>query len=125
MRAVALSCLMRPCPNRPNCVSSRAPPGDRAHVAALPLPPGPGGFQAVRAAVERLPRTRIVEATAGSLRAECRSRLAGFVDDLELEASPETGLVHVRSAARTGFWDLGVNRRRLERLRRMIAGLIG
>ena len=47
VRAVAFSCLVRPCPDRPNCVSSRAPPGDRAHVAPLPLPPGPGGFQAV------------------------------------------------------------------------------
>ena len=39
------------------------------------------------------------------------------MDDLSLRLEAETGLVHVRSASRTGYWDLGVNRRRVEALR--------
>jgi len=40
-----------------------------------------------------------------------------FVDDLELELRVEGRQIAVRSASRTGSWDLGVNRRRVERLR--------
>jgi uncharacterized protein (DUF1499 family) len=48
--------------------------------------------------------------------------LFGFVDDLHFLADPEAGLIHLRMAARTGFWDLGVNRRRAERLRQTMLG---
>ncbi len=44
----------------------------------------------------------------------------GFVDDLELELRAEAGLVAVRSAARLGRYDFGVNRRRVEALRRTL-----
>jgi uncharacterized protein (DUF1499 family) len=39
------------------------------------------------------------------------------VDDVEFQLVPEERLMHVRSASRVGYWDLGVNRRRVERLR--------
>jgi uncharacterized protein (DUF1499 family) len=77
----------------------------------------PRAWPALRAAVAALPRTRIVKETAGYLHAECRSALLGFVDDLELELRPAEGKVAVRSASRTGWSDLGVNRRRVEGLR--------
>ena len=64
-----------------------------------------------------MPRTRVVERLDDHLHAECRSRLLGFVDDLELELRPEEGLIAVRSASRLGYSDLGVNRRRVETLR--------
>ena len=40
----------------------------------------------------------------------------GFVDDIEFYAEP-SGLIHVRSAARLGKSDLGVNRKRVEAIR--------
>jgi uncharacterized protein (DUF1499 family) len=58
-----------------------------------------------------------VEEEAGYLHAVCRSRLFGWADDLELRIDTEAGVVHVRSASRVGYSDLGVNRRRVERLR--------
>ena len=51
------------------------------------------------------------------IHALCRSR-GGFIDDVEFRLSPDEGIIHVRSAARSGLHDLGVNRRRLEKLRR-------
>jgi uncharacterized protein (DUF1499 family) len=39
------------------------------------------------------------------------------VDDLEVEIDRSQHVIHVRSASRLGYWDLGVNRRRLERIR--------
>jgi uncharacterized protein (DUF1499 family) len=41
----------------------------------------------------------------------------GFVDDGEFYFPTEQNLIHMRSAARLGESDLGVNRRRLEQIR--------
>ena len=57
-------------------------------------------------------------ATETYLHAVCRTRLLGFRDDLEFRHSPAEGVVHVRSASRVGVYDFGVNRRRVERVRK-------
>jgi uncharacterized protein (DUF1499 family) len=54
----------------------------------------------------------------GYLHATFRSRLFGFVDDLECRRDGD--VIQVRSASRTGWWDLGVNRRRVESIRRAL-----
>jgi len=57
------------------------------------------------------------------VRAEFRSRL-GFVDDVEFRIDEAAGVIHVRSASRTGYWDLGVNRRRVEAIREAFGTLM-
>jgi uncharacterized protein (DUF1499 family) len=106
-----------PCPDRPNCVSSEA--GDEDHrIAPFKLKGEPSSaWDDVKAVVGRLPRCSIVSATKDYLHAECKSRLFRFVDDLELRLDPATGVVAVRSAARVGYWDMGVNRGRVASLR--------
>lgn len=42
----------------------------------------------------------------------------GYVDDVEFRLDAEANLIHVRSAARLGRRDFGVNRARLEAIRR-------
>ena len=66
-------------------------------------------------------RTEVVSETDDYLHAACRTRL-GFVDDLECQLSPAEGVIHVRSASRAFYAvsDSGVNRRRVERLRRQL-----
>ncbi len=66
-------------------------------------------------------RTRVLTATDRYLHARCRTRI-GFVDDLELLLCPGKGVIQVRSASRIGIYDFGVNRRRVERLRRRFEG---
>ena len=75
------------------------------------------GWRAVRTAVEGLPRTKIISSTDDYFHAECSSAVFGFVDDLELHLRLREKLIAVRSAARLGYSDLGVNRRRVESLR--------
>lgn len=109
-----------PCPGSPNCVCSDAV--DARHRVAplcLALPPDNAWTEAV-AAARALPGTRVVKVTGSYLHAEWRSRLFGFVDDLELELRPDRGLIAVRSASRTGHYDFGVNRRRVEKLRAIL-----
>lgn len=111
---------LAPCPGKPNCVSSEADEAARRHVAPLPLDGGSAeeAMARLRRIIEALLRTRIVEDRADYLHAECRSRVFRFVDDLELRADRKSGVVHVRSAARVGRYDFGVNRRRVEEIRR-------
>lgn len=110
-----------PCPARPNCVCSRDDAPARNRVAPLVLEGDPWvAFAAFQDLVAGLPRTRVVVKTRDGLQAVCRTRL-GFADDLEARLDPEAGVAHVRSASRLGWHDLGVNRKRVEALRRRLA----
>lgn len=73
----------------------------------------------LREVVAAMPRTRIVTATDDHLHAVCRTRI-GFRDDLEFRWCPSEGVAHVTSASRVGLFDFGVNRRRVERVRREV-----
>lgn len=109
--------LLRPCPASPNCVSSDT--GDERHgIAAFELAlPAAEAWAAVRETVAALPRTVVVSERGDYLHAECSSRILRLVDDLELHLRADRGVIAVRSASRLGYGDLGVNRRRVERLR--------
>lgn len=50
-------------------------------------------------------------------RVEFRSRLFRFVDDVEFLFDPQARRIHIRSASRVGHSDLGVNRKRVEKIR--------
>jgi uncharacterized protein (DUF1499 family) len=114
---------LAPCKRTPNCVSSQADPKDAQHyIAPIALKGNAAGdaIAAVKKAVESMPRTTVVKVEPGYLYAEFKSRLMGFVDDVEFLQDPAKGVVHVRSASRLGRSDLGVNRDRVERLRALI-----
>lgn len=106
---------LRPCPRTPNCVSTEA--DDAQH--AMPSIPFHGTPEAAlaqaRQALLEEPRTRIVLEAPGYLRAESRSRLIRFVDDVEVVVDGGTRVVRFRSASRVGRRDFGVNRARMER----------
>jgi uncharacterized protein (DUF1499 family) len=118
---------LAPCPTSPNCVTSEGDPQDAEHhVEPLAFPPGVTdpdlAWEAVERAVRGLERTIIVTARPGYLHAECSSALLGFVDDLECLLDRRARAIQVRSASRLGYSDLGVNRKRVEALRRRLAG---
>ena len=105
---------LAPCRRTPNCVSSQADPSDSEHYIA----PLKGSMQEVRKAVESLPRTRVVSSNANYLYAEFRSKLLGYVDDVEFFF--DGAAIQVRSASRLGRRDFGVNRARIQEIRRLI-----
>jgi len=107
---------LAPCPSTPNCVSSDAAESVHA-IAAFQLVALPAdSWRALRTALDSLPRTKIITASEDYLHAECSSAIFGFVDDLELQLRPSQNSIAVRSAARLGRSDFGVNRKRVENL---------
>jgi uncharacterized protein (DUF1499 family) len=77
-------------------------------------------WQAVVETAEKRPRWTVThaDARAGELRAEARTLLWRFVDDVDVKVTLDgEGLtrVDVKSASRVGAYDLGVNARRIAR----------
>ncbi len=106
-----------PCPSSPNCVSSSDPDPDH-RVDPIPFQgTEEDAREAIESVVRSFPRATIVAASGTVVRAEFRSWM-GFVDDVEFRIDASAGLVHVRSASRKGYWDFGVNRRRVEAIRK-------
>jgi uncharacterized protein (DUF1499 family) len=110
---------LAPCPATPNCVSSQAAATDATHyVAPLAFTIDPRlAWEQLRELVATAERASIVAERENYLHAEFRSRLIGFVDDLECVLDAGARVIHVRSASRVGYSDLGVNRARVEALR--------
>jgi uncharacterized protein (DUF1499 family) len=107
------------CPSSPNCVSSQArDPDHRVDPISVEVAPD-AAWEILRQTLAAEPRLRIVEERKDQwyLHAEATSLVFRFVDDVEFHLDPGQRLLHVRSASRVGHWDLGVNRRRVERLR--------
>lgn len=49
------------------------------------------------------------------------SRIFRFIDDVELRLEPEEKIIHIRSGARVGYADFGVNKKRVETIRKLFA----
>jgi len=106
---------LAPCPGSPNCVSSEATNEQRVEPLRYD-----GDAARARArllgVLNGMERARIVQSTDDYVHVEFRSAVFGFVDDVEFYFSPP-GIIQVRSASRTGYYDFGVNRERVETLR--------
>jgi uncharacterized protein (DUF1499 family) len=123
---LALSTGLPDCPQTPNCVSSLASDPAR-RIAPLSY----HGYEldqarlALLTALATLPRTKIVAQDATTIKAIAKSRIFGFVDDLTFVFDDDNQLVHARSVSRVGRWDLGVNGRRMDRLREAFLRALG
>ncbi len=109
---------LAPCPETPNCVSSQA--ADEQHrIDPFPFT-GPVEAAMARLAVivRSFPRTAVVSENGTYLHVAFTSALFRFVDDVEFLADEAAKVIHVRSASRLGKSDLGVNRKRVEEIRR-------
>ncbi|PKN77140.1 MAG: DUF1499 domain-containing protein [Deltaproteobacteria bacterium HGW-Deltaproteobacteria-10] len=109
---------LKTCPKSPNCVSSQSE--DSGHAIA---PIGYSGNRAgavarMKKVLDSMKRTKIVAEKDDYLHAEATSLIFRFVDDVEFYFPADELIIHVRSASRTGYSDLGVNRKRVEEIRK-------
>ena len=103
---------LAPCPGTPNCVNSQS---DSPQSKIKPLPAV--AIAALKKVIEGMEGAKIIEQTDNYLYAEFKTKLMGFVDDVEFYLDKNENVVHVRSASRLGKSDLGVNRQRIELIR--------
>ncbi len=113
---------LSPCPSSPNCVSTQAQDESRAIAPLRYKKTRAEAKEALKAIIRTLPRTKLVEEDDTYLHYEFTSLLLRFVDDVEFLFDDEAKTIHFRSASRTGYGDLGVNRRRMEEIRTLIEG---
>jgi uncharacterized protein (DUF1499 family) len=79
--------------------------------------------KALLSAIGEWPNSEIVEVTDHYVHAEFTSNFFRFVDDVEFGIDDGLRIIHVRSSSRIGYYDFGVNRRRIERIRDQFAAL--
>lgn len=105
------------CPDSPNCVSSLSK--DASHfIEPLRYSNSPADArQNLIDILENTRRARLVTTEKNFIHAESRSFIFRFVDDIEFFLPSEESIIHVKSASRSGYYDFGANRRRVERIR--------
>jgi apolipoprotein D and lipocalin family protein len=110
--------ILPPCPDSPNCVSSLAET-KKHFIAPIPY----NGETAVAryellGILHSFKRARLATIEENYIHAEFVSSIFRFVDDVEFYFDTDKKLIQMRSASRIGYSDLGVNRRRIEAIRK-------
>ena len=108
---------LSPCPPSPNCVSSLSE--DESHYVE-PLSykiQQKEAREKLISIMNSMKRAEIVTAETDYIHAIFKSSLFGFVDDVEFMFDDQRKVIEVKSASRTGYWDLGVNRKRVVEIR--------
>ncbi len=109
---------LRSCPDSPNCVNSEQGTDVSHQVDPLPFDGAPDqAWLKLKQAIDAQ-GGKITDEQPGYLRAEFMSRIFRFVDDMEFRQQAGEDLIQVRSASRVGHSDLGVNRKRVQALRK-------
>ncbi len=111
---------LTPCPSSPNCVSSQSANKDH-YIQAIEY----SGTQKqahgrLLQILKSLNRINIITNQESYIQVEFTSALFRFVDDVEFYFSKEQSgktIIHIRSASRLGYSDLGANRKRMELIR--------
>jgi uncharacterized protein (DUF1499 family) len=107
------------CPDSPNCVSSQTAKKDHAVDPLSYNGSYSEAKEALLSTISSLPRTKIIDDNGRYLHVTFTSRLMRFVDDVEFLFDDTNKQIHVRSASRVGYSDMGVNRKRVEDLRKL------
>jgi uncharacterized protein (DUF1499 family) len=109
---------LAPCPNKPNCVCSTD--SDAEHkIEPFPIKTNVAqSLSKLKNLILNEPRTEIVESTGTYLHAVYTTAIMRFKDDVEFLVDEKAKNIQVRSASRVGHSDLGVNRKRVEALRK-------
>ncbi|CDH43708.1 DUF1499 domain-containing protein [Candidatus Contendibacter odensensis] len=107
---------LAPCPDSPNCVSSQAADENQRIEALRYTGDTTQARNRLLAVLNRMERVHLRQADADYLHAEFSSAWFGFIDDVEFQFNPP-GVIQARSASRTGYYDFGVNRERVNAIR--------
>ena len=100
---------LEPCSDSPNCI---------LHNAEFPVDPEKLFNETVRALESMSPHSLEKDSQRFQINSVFRIRFFGFKDDLKavIRQQDERSVLYIRSSSREGYSDLGVNRRRVQKL---------
>ena len=101
----------------PSCVSSVASDDRRRVEALIYTGEAAQALDRLASIVEGLPGGAVTTRTDRSIQATVTSRVFGFVDDVDFVIRDHRH-IDVRSMSRRGYYDFGVNRARVEDIRK-------
>lgn len=105
------------CSSAPHCVSSQADKQGGHYVEPFAFAAtADGARQALLKAIYSHDNATVERADERFIHASFRSML-GFVDDMTFIVQPSDHIIDVKSSSRIGYYDFGVNKRRVETLR--------
>jgi len=109
--------MLAECPGSPNCVSSQSK--DKAHYIDPIVYQGSReeAVDKILSVIKSEKRTNIIVQEKDYIHAEFTSLIFRFVDDVEFYFNDEKKIIHIRSASRLGYSDMGANRKRIEGIR--------
>jgi uncharacterized protein (DUF1499 family) len=110
--------ILTPCPKTPNCVSSLDTDPKHFIQPLQFVGKVTEARKRLLKVLNSLKRVRVVASGEDFIRAEFVSAIFRFVDDVEFYLDDRNKVIHVKSASRVGYSDLGVNHRRVENLRK-------
>ena len=109
--------LLLSCPKSPNCVLSQASdPKHQIHPIHYTSFVEIAKEKLIKV-IQSMDGTRIITQNKVYWHVEFTTRWLRFIDDVEFYFPESEALIHLRSASRSGYWDLGVNRKRVEEIR--------
>ena len=107
-----------PCPKTPNCASTQST--DELHkIEPITYDSSlENAKEKIVKIINSMKRTEIITQTENYIHIEFKSKLFKFVDDVEFYFDDREKIIHFKSASRVGRSDLGVNRKRMENIRK-------
>jgi uncharacterized protein (DUF1499 family) len=107
---------LHPCPKSPNCVSTQSLEKkhkmDPLHYESS-LEEAKGKIKEITTSLKR---AKLIIEKENYLHFEFRTATFKFVDDVEFLFDDTENLIHFRSAARKGWSDMGVNKKRMKKI---------
>lgn len=107
---------MSPCPDKPNCVSSLEK-GDHKIEPISSLNPKKT-LAKIKTELKLMDNVQIKESTEKYIHAVFTSSFFKFKDDVEFMIQDKN--IQIKSASRVGYSDMGVNRKRLEKIKEIL-----
>jgi len=109
--------MLLPCPKSPNCVLSQASDANHKIKPIYYATSLETAKERLNQVILSMDGTRIITQDEVYWHVEFTTRWLRFIDDVEFYFPDSEALFHLRSASRSGYWDLGVNRKRVEEIR--------
>jgi len=112
--------MLSKCPNKPNCVCSEYKDDANHYIDPISIPQNStfDTFSLLKNVIQDMGGNVQIESD-NYLAATFTSAIFKFVDDLEIRIDSTQKVIHIRSASRVGYSDLGVNKKRTKSLKKL------